>query len=124
MCVNLLNNFTSSKHAYQLNTHSKFVIWKLLLQQLNQGALSNTGGSTNDYGTASAVGHFAVSRQTRWWACSAGSVLRHTPLASSFGRSTTLDFPSWEDSKRFVDRPCLRITDCYTARLATAVGLR
>ena len=46
------------------------------------------------------------------------------PLASSFGRSTTLDFPSWEDSKRFVDRPCLRITDCYTAWLAIAVGLR
>ena len=62
MCVcNSLNNFTSSKkHAYQSITHSKFVIWKLLLQQLNQGALSNTGGSTNDYGAASA-GHFAAS---------------------------------------------------------------
>ena len=60
MCVNLLNNFTSSKHAYQLITHSKFVIWKLLLQQLNQGALSNTGGSTDDHGTTS-TGHFAAS---------------------------------------------------------------
>ena len=61
MCVNLLNNFTSSKHAYQLKTHSKFVIWKLPLQQLNQSALPNTGGSTDDHGTAPTVGHFAAS---------------------------------------------------------------
>ena len=30
------------------------------------------------------VGHFAVSRQTRWWACSAGSVLRHAPTGQRF----------------------------------------
>ena len=30
------------------------------------------------------VGYFAVSRQTRWWACSAGSVLRHTPTGQQF----------------------------------------
>ena len=42
-------------------THSKFVIWKLLLQQLNQCALPNTGGSTDDYGTASTCRHGVVA---------------------------------------------------------------
>ena len=49
-------------------THSKFASRKLLLQKLNQRPLSNTGGSTNDYG-ATSTGHgvVVVRREVRGW---------------------------------------------------------
>ena len=40
-------------------THTKFVSGKLFLQKLNQGPLTDTGGTTNNYGAASA-GHGGV----------------------------------------------------------------
>ena len=45
--------------TYHVYTHTKFVSGKLFLQKLNQGPLTDTGGTTNNYGAASA-GHGGV----------------------------------------------------------------
>ena len=57
-------------------THTKFVSRKMFLQKLNQGPLADTGGTTNNYGAASAChGGVGVTYNTMQKRAGSGLIL-------------------------------------------------